>query len=539
LYPLCRRVRDEPSIEVQHRAEHTAMSMRALAAAALVMASAWATDDNIVLPPVHTDGPEKMLVFIPGGKVPNQNYVATVKAIQEATTGVKLWAVIPAVFQRLCIISCTSTSLCAPLHSGVEASLSTAKEMGWTRAGKDSDDVWLAGHSLGGVCANTLFQAYTTDTDVPYAGLMVMGSYVDEAGTHDLKHYPKPVLTMNGELDGGLARPGKTAVWWRQHLDLQQAKGEQYALANKPVMVLPQLNHSDFCPGFDVPGDLMAEVDQATATKEISQIVAAFLHGQMGDSSDADVIKEKVAWTRNFLAPYLQAQEMERNASDTRVSAEGSSSICAQGQHIIAGLSEADDSKLTVTDSFHVTSSNLEHCHPNWTVTDGSMSSLSCSHTDYYIDIDNTGEITAASEVACKLLSSDRMAQQLKVKAETPDVDCRAINRHVVALAESMAPPLTLARYKRGGRGWCYKEDDQVLGNIGPLWVFQSSLKMEENATCMAVTSPTLKTEIDGKIFPGSHYCKVLSPARVLDWMMTDSLKPGTKAVVEETQVFV
>lgn len=30
-------------------------------------------------------------------------------------------------------------------------------------------------------------------------------------------------------------------------------------IATWDVEVLPQLNHSNFCPGFNVPGDLMAE----------------------------------------------------------------------------------------------------------------------------------------------------------------------------------------------------------------------------------------------------------------------------------------
>ena len=30
-------------------------------------------------------------------------------------------------------------------------------------------------------------------------------------------------------------------------------------------------------------------------------------------------------------------------------------------------------------------------------------------------------------------------------------------------------------------------------------------------------------TIIPGSIYPGSHYCKFLSPARALDWMMTET----------------
>merc|ERR1712070_747021 len=106
-------------------------------------------------------------------------------------------------------------------------------------------------------------------------------------------------------------------------------------------------------------------------------------------------------------------------------------------------------------------------------------------------------------------------------------VDCSAGNKYAVSVAESIALGTTLARYRRSGRGWCFLPDVPTFSNIGPVWVFKDALALKENATCMTVASPVLKTAIDGKIYPGNHYCKYLSPARVLDWMMTDSLKTG------------
>ncbi|CAE8721074.1 unnamed protein product, partial [Polarella glacialis] len=388
-----------------------------------------------------------MLVFIPGGKVPNQHYEATARAIQAAAAEkqINLWVVIPAVFQRLCIISCTSPKICAPLHGAAEAALTVA---------------------------------YSSPSALPYAGLIVMGSYVDETGDHDLVNFPTPVLTLNVELDGGLARPGKTSVWWRQHLELMSSKGEGYALANKPVIVLPELNHTNFCPGFDVPGDLPAEVDQATATGLIGQSVAAFLVLQMNTSSTAEkaaaaaLLSEQVAWTKQLL--YLKAQDLERMPSDTKISAEGASPFCAHAQHMVAGMSDSDDARIEVQDGFHVDSQNLEHCHPNWTsLNDGRILIRSCGHTDYYPDISNTGTITAASEIACKMLSSDRVAEQLKTVAAVTNVPCSEGNRYAVSVAEQLAAPSTLERFRSQGRGWCFLDDAHTAGNIGPLWVFK------------------------------------------------------------------
>mmetsp|Transcript_15990 Transcript_15990/g.36273 ORF Transcript_15990/g.36273 Transcript_15990/m.36273 type:complete len:375 (-) Transcript_15990:30-1154(-) len=362
-----------------------------------------------------------------------------------------------------------------------------------------------------------------------------MGSYVDESGDYDVIHYPKPVFTLNVELDGGLARPGKTSTWWHQHLALTSSMGEEKALQQKPVVILPGLNHSDFCPGFDVPGDLPAEVGQDAATATIGEAVAAFLRLHVGSPAAREdamkFLREKAAWTKQLMDPYLKAQDMERTASDTTTSPEGASPFCAKAQHIVAGLSPEDDKRINVLDGFHVTSPHLEHCHPNWTATGGGSFMLhSCSHTDYYKDIANTGSLTAASEISCKLLSSDRVCQQLKTKAAKPKVDCREGNKWAVKVAESMAAPSTLERFKRIGRGWCFEADVPTFGNVGPVWVFTDALTLKETPTCMSVSSPVLKTEIDGKIFPGSHYCKFLSPARVLDWMMTDGIKkPSTE----------
>jgi len=511
--------------------------LTAVAAAASSMAAA--ADSHIVLPPVDgtSELPVKMAVFIPGGKVPNERYTATAAAIQaKAAANMRLWVVIPAVYQRLCIISCTATSICSPLHDAVEGALDGAVAQGWKR-GNDEEDMFLFGHSLGGVCANTLFQAYSTPTTRPYAALVVMGSYVDEDGSYGLASYPKPVLTLNVELDGGLARPGKTALWWRQHEQLVSSKGELRALLEKPVIVLPKLNHSDFCPGFDVPGDLLAEVSQAEATETAAEVVAAFLfihtaalRAAKPPEEAMELIRGKIAWTREFLAPYLKAQDMERDASQVATSDEGASPFCAQAQHLIAGLAPEDDARLSVEDGFHGSSSHLEHCHPNWTAADTKLTVHTCSHTDYYADISNTGSITAASEIACKMLSTERISQQMNVTAVDPTVDCRAGNKKAVEIAESLAAPSTLKRYKSQGRGWCFLEDSETFQDIGPLWVFKDTLALTENATCMSVSSASLKTKIDGKIYPGNTYCKFLSPARVLDWMMTDSIKQGPKA---------
>lgn len=70
-------------------------------------------------------------------------------------------------------------------------------------------------------------------------------------------------------------------------------------------------------------------------------------------------------------------------------------------------------------------------------------------------------------------------------------------------------------------------EDKGPYGG-GPTWIF-TSLSYENNndKTELLVRSPAMKTPTDFwiKASAGFHYCKILSPARVVEWIYVDGLK--------------
>jgi len=82
--------------------------------------------------------------------------------------------------------------------------LGEAAKKGYSGSKEAGPDVFMAGHSLGGVCAATLAQ-HMSDVNTPYNALVLMGSYVTD---QKVETYPIPVLTLGAELDGGLGRPG-------------------------------------------------------------------------------------------------------------------------------------------------------------------------------------------------------------------------------------------------------------------------------------------------------------------------------------------
>jgi hypothetical protein len=91
-------------------------------------------------------------------------------------------------------------------------------------------------------------------------------------------------------------------------------------------------------------------------------------------------------------------------------------------------------------------------------------------------------------------------------------------------LAKSEAGKATLARYKKRGRGIFFGADFSPLGNIGPLFV-KGSIKIQDSPKGITVSSITISSAITSPLFPGVHYCKFISPARVIDYIMIDSLK--------------
>jgi len=73
----------------------------------------------------------------------------------------------------------------------------------------------------------------------------------------------------------------------------------------------------------------------------------------------------------------------------------------------------------------------------------------------------------------------------------------------------------------------------------------EQTIKVDDKDGCLEVKS--LKegpTKLSSHIFPGIHYCKLLSPARVVEYYMTDGLKSkstclNTNGAIEERMTFL
>jgi len=112
---------------------------------------------------------------------------------------------------------------------------------------------------------------------------------------------------------------------------------------------------------------------------------------------------------------------------------------------------------------------------------------------------------------------------------------CAELNQKAIDWALAKLPAKTLARYKKLGQTLMVGPD-QTTCPAGPCWInAKLSITMDNTAGTATVQGTTFPTK-NSNLLPcgenngipcdaGFHYCKLLSPARAMEWMFIDSLK--------------
>ena len=421
------------------------------------------------------------------------------------------------------------------MNDTIESALKEAVKAGYKGS---TDSFFLAGHSLGGTCASTYTQAYNDKV----LGNIMYGAYVEDQNVAD---WSKPVLTVGAELDGGMGRPGYILNSIRSSENWAKENGGIFGdsqMIIKPVIILPKLDHSDFSPGYRVagdvyPSDVVTEVDSNTL---IGLVTSNFLtlHTNTEDPYNEkakDNIKHYAKWAReNLLKPMIDAIDQLEGGVDG-----GKAPWCEIIQSELVGfLSEEDRERLSVISIYKNGSHPFEHTRVHYDTTEsGSVFNIS-GHNQYYgsgathLDVEC---LTPAHELGCKMASADRVAQQLQLPKGTYNdtLTCMDMNKFayqtaIAYLKTTEAGINTFERFEAHGRPICFGPDYDAFGNIGPLWVSEAmTIEDDKKNKCLKVASLKEGPQaLDSWIFPGVHYCKLLSPARVIDYMMIDSLKP-------------
>jgi len=78
-----------------------------------------------------------------------------------------------------------------------------------------------------------------------------------------------------------------------------------------------------------------------------------------------------------------------------------------------------------------------------------------------------------------------------------------------------------------------FAEDMKYRVQIVPLWIntpliYKKIVDEMTNKTVTVIRAPTMVTDIDAGLYPdsaGYHYCKLLSPARAMEYLYCDGLR--------------
>ena len=498
----------------------------ALFLAAVSVGTVLAANDPIVLS-ASVSKDAQLVLFVPGGKVPPEDYISLLNATQKASNA-NLWAV---------IVRCGKLNLCNPL-GGLNGEIQEALDAATAANGGNKfsiSNTFIAGHSLGGVGARHYVDENKQSN---FAGLMLFGTQYNGdnenfSGTLgyplNLQQFRVPFLALLGELD--MVPTSHAAMLYSQWTLLSSEEQSK-----KPVVIVPGMDHSQFCSPFKVGGDLAPEITNAAATEISSGVIAAFVDGIILDDKQAKetLIEQVNKGTRSISQAWLEASKMEK------------SEWCVSAQRLMASyLPQKVQSRIkNISVLLRDSNPSLEHGHTNITIdpSDGSLHLQIVAKASY----DNSSfnpvsrfapNYASASDIACKMLSGDEIAKAAGLKqgefwpAKHPNITCTAMNAHAWDVAVSLVQkhwPKAYERWQSQGRKMEFDADHTTIA--GPQWVFFSSLTfdgqhtMTDRSKPVKVSSSSLYSSSDSKIFPGNFYCKFLSPAKAVEWIQTMAL---------------
>ena len=507
--------------------EHSAR-LRTLILLTIAAAMQFAVADDVVLKPLNATGPEVAMVFIEGADIAPEQYVPLARAIQNSSN-YSLWVGIP------------KFSFDTP--NPLEIAECVNRIIGSMRgAGMDTMTVFFAAHSLGGI----ILQDYLFNNKEAVSAQVLMGAYL--LRKYRTQTYPVPTLTIGGELDG-LSRV--TRIMESFYHRVLKASDRTKAVTNFPVVTVAGMSHMQFASGDPPPEvkakDLRPEISEEQAHAEVASLVNTFISLQLGDSHSFSKLSKAVEATDTFMRPIVAAFELEGYHNfKPPCNSDPPSSACLVGsqwscraQEIMGGLKEA---RVNNTDQFHpvdqIDPDHLPHIGNNCSApTPHCLLETETVTQNVYEELDKLDAALvpiSASEMRVKMSSRQAIMEAAgynNVDFNTSDgfSICSVINKASYNWALSNASNTTVARFQKFGEPYVMGEDEGPY-DIGPLWIWDP-LKYKKTTSsgndAIEIRSPTLRTPLDFyiKVIAGFHYCKLLSPARAMEWVYVDGLR--------------
>jgi len=529
-----------------------------------------AADDVLVLePPQGKTGDPAAWIILPGAEIGKDTYEPLGRAVQSEVS-IPLWVAVLGTYL-------TPSPVPGEIGPRIDAVL---KEMSVKGLDLQKVRLFYGGHSLGSVFIQDHLYSYhgsqgPLQGKISVLGQVLMGGFIQRKYNFPTPTYPVSTLTIGGELDG-LARCTRLAEAFHT------AAGN----SDFPVAIIRGMTHMQFSsgtpPALVKARDLHPEISYAAAYAEVAKLVAPYFAKLAGVDAAAATFSAQLSatGTADFVKPILAAYELEgaRYINEPGQMGGPDESTCKKNKGLCKGQSPwapTAQKLVSAVDGWHLDISNRyvdvsstpigggEFHLPAITNNSASKTLAITTYSQCYFDSTqpswfdwkeifdkfDTGFIaTSAEEIGTKLLSRQcTLIRGLgQSQSSTPfSVDdpsfCAETNKKAYEWAQQNAGSAAANRFSQYGQKYTFGDD---LPKGGGPWFLKSRLQFNEvtGATGekeIQVVSPALKTEIDywvkhfGRIprpsalpDPGCyHHCKLLSPARVMEWIYVDSLR--------------
>ena len=376
------------------------------------------------------------------------------------------------------------------------------------------------------------------------SGLILLGSFLKRS--YQSTSFPIPTLTVGAELDGvcRLTRIMEAFV----HTPSLQTGGMSM------VAVVEGMTHLQFASGppsaFIEEYDLKPERSDFEVLNSTSHIISNYMTWNLLKSKNSmDALNDVARTTESLLDPLIKAYSLEGSYKFKPPCYENTpTAACQVGSQwtvmAMKALASLQKGYLADTDSFHPADEVFPTYHHPKIISGQCSSPSSCivnitSVTDniYYKDSQDSGLVpNSACEMRAKLKSRQSILISAGFKNVSLNVSdggswCKRLNQLAYNLTlQNLTSSRARARFEKFGSPVEMGDDLGCLHN-GGLWIY---LPMEykwkevrDGTSVLVLSSVQLTTDVDYPIdiFAGMHYCKLLSPARVAEWVYVDGLR--------------
>jgi len=464
-----------------------------------------------VRPPIKDDSTQIGLIFVPGATIPGEAYIPLMEAVQTHYPG-SLW---------IAATTDWTNEMPNPLEIGGQLSgcVDMAAEMGL-----DTSNVFFAGHSLGGIVLETYVSGHADQT----LGIALLGTWLpnllEKTGASSQNNdYPVPVLTAIGELDGG------GISYLRREVEETAMLPGSVTSFTKTILV-PQVNHAQVASGEVDQGVIDNDIDAELSEEEahdnygirladwlsINALHLGFLTSEQAEQSLLNFVQYEDD-TTTFLEPFITAYLNEQV---------GYSSEYVQGiQTLIIGEDYMEN--IVIRDSILTNELTFQGYKPyadTW--ENGTVIVQTYSHMLYDLDPLDFNNHLSARTVKAKMKLADYIYENvLGLEGKDEVITCGELNRLTLDYALTLASTTAVDRMVTKGRNLSFGPDNDYIWGIG-LWELSGGLKWniidDQN---VELVGSRLWSKPGFPLYPGEHYCDLLSPYRALEWIYIESIR--------------